>query len=498
MFKNIVILTQLFLCIIPCTAAIAFKLPDTGQNKCYQAVDPYAEIPCAGTDQDGAYSINPMSYTSYSDGTVTDNNTGLMWQKEDDNQTYNWYQATGTYNATYNADPQQNVCGSLTVGGYSDWRLPTKVELMTIFDYSVLYPGPAIMSAYFPNTKASDYWSNTAVHASHSSAWVMDFSEGRTSGDDMSSANYVRCVRGTEATRTLLNNGNGIVTDTRTGLMWQQGEAGQMTWGNAILHCEGLSLGGHADWRLPSVKELDSLMDDTRDHPTINTSYFPDAYSSSYWSSTTQTLLTGTTKWNWTWEVDFGNGWVSFITKDSNHYTRCVRGGEPGTLVNLTIAKNGGGTGSVTADSGTINWSGNTGTASYTFGSQVVLSPNPDASSLLSGWTGGCSGIGVGNCTVTMAGDNTVTATFDLKPVRIAGPTPAYFTTLQGAHDGADNGNTIEAEAGVFAESLTVNKDLIVRGGYDNSYSGNAGYTTLQGELMVQSGSLMVENLVIM
>ncbi|MCK7470011.1 MAG: DUF1566 domain-containing protein [Desulfomicrobium escambiense] len=65
-------------------AAFAFKLPDTGQTKCYQVVSPYAEIPRAGTGQDGAYSINPMSYTDNGNGTVTDNNTGLMWQQQDD------------------------------------------------------------------------------------------------------------------------------------------------------------------------------------------------------------------------------------------------------------------------------------------------------------------------------------------------------------------------------------------------------------------------------
>jgi len=56
-------------------------LPDTGQTKCYQGVDPWAEIPCAGTGQDGEYNINPMSYTNAGDGMVKDSITGLIWQK---------------------------------------------------------------------------------------------------------------------------------------------------------------------------------------------------------------------------------------------------------------------------------------------------------------------------------------------------------------------------------------------------------------------------------
>jgi len=83
---------------------------------------PYDEISCAGTGQDGAYIQSPLSYTDNGNGTVTDNNTGLVWQKEDDGATYNWYRATGTYDALYNPN-NINVCGSFG-------RLPSKKELI--------------------------------------------------------------------------------------------------------------------------------------------------------------------------------------------------------------------------------------------------------------------------------------------------------------------------------------------------------------------------------
>jgi len=123
MFKRISLLFVFFLVCIISTAAFAgtFRLPDTGQTKCYQDVSPYwAEIPCADTGQDGAYSINPMSFTDNGYGTVTDNNTRLIWQKEDDCVLYNWYQASGTYDSCYNPS-SQNVCGSLILGGHLDW-----------------------------------------------------------------------------------------------------------------------------------------------------------------------------------------------------------------------------------------------------------------------------------------------------------------------------------------------------------------------------------------
>jgi hypothetical protein len=177
----------------------AFNLPDTGQTKCYRGVSPYDEISCAGTGQDGDYNINPMSFTDNGNGTVTDNNTDLIWQKQDDDTYYNWYQATGTVNSSYNPSggSYKNVCGSLSLGGQSDWRVPTKKELITIVDYAIPYPGPTISTVYFPNTKSSNYWSSTTVAGYPVNAWYVYFNDGLVGtyykhNDGM----YVRCVRG--------------------------------------------------------------------------------------------------------------------------------------------------------------------------------------------------------------------------------------------------------------------------------------------------------------
>ncbi|RJQ17529.1 MAG: DUF1566 domain-containing protein, partial [Nitrospiraceae bacterium] len=182
------------------------QLPDTGQVKCYRDVSPYDEIPCAGTGQDGAYNINPMSFTDNGNGTVTDNNTGLMWQKcsigQNNDETcsgtavyYNWYWASGTYHSSYNPD-SQDVCGDLDRGGYSDWRLPAKKELITIVDYAVPHPGPAIKTAYFPNTKSSGYWSSTTYAYYPYPAWSVYFGFGSVDSNDKYYDFYVRCVRG--------------------------------------------------------------------------------------------------------------------------------------------------------------------------------------------------------------------------------------------------------------------------------------------------------------
>jgi pimeloyl-ACP methyl ester carboxylesterase len=300
-----------------------FKLPDTGQTACYDMNGNV--ISCEGTGQDGAYIINPMSFTDNGDGTVMDNNTGLMWQKEDDDNTYNWYQATGTYDATYNPS-SEDVCGSLNLGGHSDWRLPTKRELMSIVNYGIPYPGPTI-EPVFSNTKSSLYWSSTTLAYDPSLAWYVVFDSGFVVSYFKANSYYVRCVRGgQDPPPDLVDNGNGTVTDNRTSLIWQRDEPGYMTWGSALSYCEGLSLGGHSDWRLPNIKELESLTDDTRYLPAIDTNFFPNAYASYYWSSTTNAYYP-----DYAWSVPFHLGYVVDRGKYGYYYVRCVRGGDVGS-----------------------------------------------------------------------------------------------------------------------------------------------------------------------
>ena len=131
----------------------------------------------------------------------------------------------------------------------------------------------------------------------------------------------------------LSDNGNGTVTDSKTGLVWQQGEPGAKSWGDALNYCEGLSLGGADDWRLPNVKELESLTDDTRFSPALDRTYFPNAATSLYWSSTTGAGYT-----DYAWSVYFYYGYVSYDSKYNTYYVRCVRGGQSGALGALGIS----------------------------------------------------------------------------------------------------------------------------------------------------------------
>jgi len=80
-------------------------LPDTGQLKSYTSTP--------GEDAD--FIINPPSYTDNGNGTITDNVTGLMWQKTDGGE------------MTF--ENASSYCLALELGGFSDWRLPVCNEL---------------------------------------------------------------------------------------------------------------------------------------------------------------------------------------------------------------------------------------------------------------------------------------------------------------------------------------------------------------------------------
>ena len=125
------------------------------------------------------------------------------------------------------------------------------------------------------------------------------------------------------ANRSFTDNGNGTITDNNTGLMWQKEDDNTTRqWESAITYCEGLSLGSYTDWRLPNIKELKSIVDNTKYSPS-DTTYFPNTNSFYYWSSTTYAVSTSLA-----WYVYFSYGDVYYDYKSYYFYVRCVRGGQ--------------------------------------------------------------------------------------------------------------------------------------------------------------------------
>jgi hypothetical protein len=128
----------------------------------------------------------------------------------------------------------------------------------------------------------------------------------------------------------LKDNGNGTVTDTKTGLTWQKDDTGKtMGWNDAISYCRGLTLAKYLNWRLPSDDELNALWHNAGAVNEIKTKYFPGMKPSPYWSSS----VIGGTSGVMVWAVDFTNGKATGVPNGSGglyraggpFYTRCVR-----------------------------------------------------------------------------------------------------------------------------------------------------------------------------
>jgi hypothetical protein len=123
----------------------------------------------------------------------------------------------------------------------------------------------------------------------------------------------------------LVENHDGTVTDDVTGLMWEQDFRSADDVASAVTFCAALRLGGHDDWRLPTIIELVSLMDFTRDQPSIDATVFPVATDDRFWSSTKR-LAGGGADDYYVMEVFRGfmennNGSGDIFT----HAVRCVR-----------------------------------------------------------------------------------------------------------------------------------------------------------------------------
>lgn len=116
--------------------------------------------------------------------------------------------------------------------------------------------------------------------------------------------------------------GSSTVLDQGTGLEWQKSDdATPRTWQEALAYCESLSLDSKTDWRLPSVRQLKSLVDVSRYYPAIDPAL--PCRLSSYWSATTVADAPGANGWI----VFFANGDDNWDLKSKGYYVRCVRTG---------------------------------------------------------------------------------------------------------------------------------------------------------------------------
>ena len=299
------------------------------------------------------------------DGTWRDAGAAFTWYNPNHGQDYDKDGNAITFYGTESSQDTQdfidyiNSDSSINNGsglcGHTNWRLPTVHEIKGLADYDAVaanglggYSSPSIDTDYFPHALASQYnwyWTShlnvdpdvnpggdgTVAGSSTSNyyAWAYNSAESRTrsgTGSTVGStvrSNYVRLVSSSAAVAShfsdysddrYTDNGDGTISDARTGLMWMQCSYGQTYDGGDTnsdgIICEGSPTFGSwqqafawaADsnanvdygynyWRLPNIKELGSIVDFGSAIPAINQSIFPNTSTGSYWTSTPSKAL---------------------------------------------------------------------------------------------------------------------------------------------------------------------------------------------------------------
>jgi hypothetical protein len=303
---------------------LPYPVVDTGQVICFGAtgVIPWPEKGKPFFGQDAHYAGNVPRYEDHGDGTVIDLVTGLMWQKTPDFRRRTW-PAAGTYAST------------LVLAGHRDWRLPSIKELFSIADFRgnmrtrTPYIDTDVFDFRYPEPDSglrdmdAQYWSSSRyvglTMAGDTSAFGFNFADGRIKSYPVRSgrrrdprrgpfARYVRCVRGKRYGKNdFVDNRDGTVTDRATGLTWTRADSGKtMDWKAALAYAEGLTLAGHDDWRLPNVKELQSIVDYSR---------APDARKASARGPALDPIfkLTETESWFWTSTTHLENRFAYYV-----------------------------------------------------------------------------------------------------------------------------------------------------------------------------------------
>ena len=326
---------------------LMYPIVETGQEVFYdemvQITAPTSGMAFYG--QDAQYTGNLPAYTHNADGTITDEVTGLIWQQSPD------------LNGDGHIDIQDkktlsealSYAEKLVLGGKDDWRVPSIKELYSLILFSGKDPSgyegfsteglvPFIDTEYFDFAYGDTDAGERIIDAQFASSTLyadpqqellfgVNFADGRIKGYGLQmpfgggeKTFFVLCVRGKQdyGINKFVDNGDGTVSDQATGLMWMQGDSGEgMDWQEALAFANANRSGGYDDWRLPNVKELQSIVDYTRSPGTHNSAAIDPVFQSTpitneamqadfaaYWSSTTHA--------NWT-EREGGNAaYVNF------------------------------------------------------------------------------------------------------------------------------------------------------------------------------------------
>jgi len=307
----------------------------TGQLACHD--EHGIEMACENTGQDAEFQTGlvwPQPRFNLSGELVEDLLTGLWWTQKSNFAEFplNWQESLD-----FVANMNRETCL-----GFNDWRLPSRGELRSLLSFQ--HSRPALPESHpFKDVFHGWYWTSTSAAISPSHAWYVHMAGARMfyGGKDQSylvwpvrgtgrnvlpvtgqkkcydeKGNEIECAgsgqdgeyrSGCPWPQPRFNIHGDVIVDELTGLHWAQRASltdKPVTW------CKGLSLVAelksshpHQHWRMPTINELESLVDCSRARPALAAEKLFDNIKDVYWSSTTSMYEPD---WAWALYMDKG------------------------------------------------------------------------------------------------------------------------------------------------------------------------------------------------
>lgn len=281
--------------------ADAQNAAESGVGATFACGFPMPNAPGLGLPHSAAYDIARP-------GVVVDQVTGLLWDRR-------------PLPAGSQGDAAEACAGS-AVAGSRDWRLPSVIELISLVDLS--RSDPSVDASVFAGTPNAPLWTSTPVADREGTFWFVHFSNGGAGNAPGATPLAARCVRRPSSESScdsrfrIHETGapGGTVQDVSAALTWERAGVLHQTLAAAKQHC--VALGG--PWRLPTLKELQSIVDYTRVRPSVDLTVFPETPIDYFWTSSVPAGFPEDA-----WVVDFVHGFSYGLASDTIANTRCVR-----------------------------------------------------------------------------------------------------------------------------------------------------------------------------
>jgi len=262
---------------------------NTDQKNCYN--ESGNEIPCAGSSQDGETNQTKRVQSprfEVCNGIVTDRVTGLNWSQNASLTTFplSWTEAF-EYVAQLNRSRHKGV---------DSWRLPFRRELFSLISHQHI--NPVLPDSHpFTDVFPGYYWTATSCQRLPSQAWYIHLGGGRVYRGMKDGAYMVWPVAGPwpddRQIRDRFVIENHTAWDRFTKRIWllsAEATKRPVKWEKAfelIYELNAQNAGGQSDWRLPNIRELESLVDMSRHSPALPADHPFDYIAEGYWSATT-------------------------------------------------------------------------------------------------------------------------------------------------------------------------------------------------------------------